>query len=240
MHHNLLFDLDQTLLDFHASEHLALKRIMERSHLEFTEDRYRFFKSTNQALWLDFEKGRISKNELFETRFRRLFEVCGCDTDALDLLKINSDFIDCMSQNGVLMDGALDFLQRITDEIPDVRIYIITNGVTRNAMGRIASTGLQKYIRKVFVSDTIGVSKPACEYFDAVLKDINEPDVRFLVIGDSLTSDMLGAKNAGLASCWFMPEGNTEEAVKAYEIDYAASSFDALFEIIREWAAAYS
>jgi FMN phosphatase YigB (HAD superfamily) len=63
-----------------------------------------------------------------------------------------------MSQNGVLMTGALEFLQKIIDNVPDTRIYIITNGVTRNAMGRIASTGLKNYISNVFVSDSIGVS----------------------------------------------------------------------------------
>ena len=66
MHHNFLFDLDQTLLDFHASEHIALKMIMERNHLVFKEEYYHFFKQVNKSLWLEFEKGNISKNELFE------------------------------------------------------------------------------------------------------------------------------------------------------------------------------
>ena len=236
MHFNLLFDLDQTLLDFHASEHTALKIIMEREHQVFTEERYNHFKQINKSLWLEFEKGSISKNELFETRFRRLFEECGCNTATMDLLKINSDFIDTMSQNGAVMKGALGFLQKIADNLTDASIYIITNGVTRNAMGRIASTGLQKYIRKVFISDAIGFSKPLPEYFEAVKNEINEPDESYLVIGDSLSSDMLGAKNAALASCWFMPEGNVEEAMKEYEINYTASSFDELYEIICEWA----
>lgn len=236
MHHNLLFDLDQTLLDFHASEHIALKMIMERNHLVFKEEYYHFFKQVNKSLWLEFEKGNISKNELFERRFKRLFEECGCDTDGINLLNINSDFIDCMSQNGVLMTGALEFLQKIIDNVPDTRIYIITNGVTRNAMGRIASTGLKNYISNVFVSDSIGVSKPARSYFDAVKNSISEPDESYLVIGDSLSSDMLGAKNSNLASCWFMPEGDIEEKMKEYEINYIASSFGELYEIIREWA----
>lgn len=236
MHHNLLFDLDQTLLDFHASEQISLKIIMEKNYQVFKEEYYNFFKQVNKALWLEFEKGSISKNELFETRFRRLFEVCGCNTDKKDLLKINSDFIDCMSQNGVLMAGALEFLQKVIDHVPDARIYIITNGVTRNAMGRIASTGLKDYISKVFVSDAIGVSKPARSYFDAVINDISDPAEGYLVIGDSLSSDMLGAKNAGLSSCWFMPEGNIEEAMKEYEIDYSASSFEELYEIIKKWS----
>lgn len=236
MHRNLLFDLDQTLLDFHTSEHIALKTIMEMNSQVFTEERYDSFKQINKKLWLEFEKGMISKAELFETRFKVLFEECGCNTDGMDLMKINSDFIDRMSQNGILMDGALDFLKKVVESVPDVRIYVITNGAAKNAKGRIASTGLNDYICDLFVSESMGVSKPSHEYFDIVKKAVNEPDKSCIVIGDSLTSDMLGAKNADLTSCWFMPEGDVKGAIKEYEIDYTASSFDELFNVLIKWS----
>ena len=54
MHHNLLFDLDQTLLDFHASERLGVKFVMEQKGLEFTEELYQSFKQINKSLWLEF------------------------------------------------------------------------------------------------------------------------------------------------------------------------------------------
>ncbi len=237
MHKNLLFDLDQTLLDFHASEHLALKTVMEQNHQKFTEERYASFKKNNKMLWLEFEKGVISKTDIFEKRFRLLFGECGCNADEMDLMKINSDFIDCMSRNGFLMEGAAGLLRKTAESIPDVRMYVITNGVTRNAMGRIASTGLDVYLSGVFISDTMGVSKPSREYFDIVKRTVNEPDSSFMVIGDSLSSDMLGAKNAGLASCWFMPDGDIENAVREYDINYTASSFDELYEVINKWSA---
>lgn len=236
MHHNLLFDLDQTLLDFHASEHLALRAVMEANGQRFTEKNYDYFKQINKKLWIEFEKENISKTELFETRFKLLFEACGCDTSGINLLKINDDFIDCMSHNGVLMDGVMDFLKKVIDNVADVKIYVITNGVSRNALGRIASTGLMDYISRVFVSESMGSAKPSREYFDIVTKTINEPNESFIVIGDSLTSDMLGAKNANLTSCWFMPNGNIEEAMKEYKIDYMASSFDELLDVLIKWA----
>lgn len=235
MHHNLLFDLDQTLLDFHASERLALRAVMEANGQSFTEKNYDYFKQINKKLWIEFEKENISKTELFETRFKLLFEACGCDTSGINLLKINDDFIDCMSHNGVLMDGVMDFLKKVIDNVADVKIYVITNGISRNALGRIASTGLMDYISRVFVSESMGSAKPSREYFDIVTETINEPNESFIVIGDSLTSDMLGAKNANLTSCWFMPNGNIEEAMKEYKIDYMASSFDELFDVLIKW-----
>lgn len=236
MYHNLLFDLDQTLLDFHASEHAALRFVMGQTGQAFTEERYAFFKQTNKNLWLEFEKGNITKPELFQTRFRILFASCGCDTGKMNLAAINDAFIDHMSQNGVLLDGALECLEKITGSIPDARCYIITNGAERNARGRIHSTGLDRFLSGVFVSETMGTAKPAPEFFEIVRQEIGEPDESYLVIGDSLTSDMLGAKNAGLASCWFMPEGDIPGAMAEYGIRYTASSFDALPEVIRKWA----
>jgi 2-haloacid dehalogenase/putative hydrolase of the HAD superfamily len=47
---------------------------------------------------------------------------------------------------------------------------------------------------------------------------------------------MAGAKNASLTSVWFMPEGEIEAAVRKYDIDYCAYTYDELFEILKKWA----
>ena len=123
-----------------------------------------------------------------------------------------------------------------TGQVVEALSYIVTNGVRRNAMGRINSTGLKDYICDVFVSESMGTVKPSREYFDIVKKTIGDPDETYIVIGDSLSSDMLGARNSGLTSCWFMPEGDTESAVREYAIDYTAFSFDELYDIIMKWS----
>ena len=236
MHHIFLFDLDMTLLDFHASEYIGLKTVVEAEGYEFNDELYGYFKAKNKELWLELEKGTVSRTELFETRFRLLYERCGADTSKIDLLKRNSEFISTMAENGVAMDGAEDLLKKIRDNIKDSKTYIITNGAQINAEGRIRSTGLDKLIDGLFVSETMGVNKPSKEYFDMVLDSINEPDSRYMVIGDSLTSDMLGAENASLTSCWFMPEGDIDKAMTEYDIDYKASSYDELYDILKSWA----
>ena len=264
MHNNFLFDLDQTLLDFHASEYIALGKVLQENGLSYSDDIYRLFKSYNKSLWLEFEKGSITRTELFTLRFNYIFEKCENrsenpdllrdSNDSIDLqkqrwmkndkgldpLKINSDFIRTMSENGVLLDGALEFAEKVKKEIANARIYIVTNGATINARGRIESTGLDKYIDGLFVSEDMGVYKPSKEYFDMVLEKIKEPKESCIVIGDSLSSDMLGAKNASMTSVWFMPEGEAPEDLKTemkeYDIDFTASSFDELFKILKAWA----
>ncbi|MBQ6595107.1 MAG: YjjG family noncanonical pyrimidine nucleotidase [Clostridia bacterium] len=238
MHRNFLFDLDQTLLDFHASERKALGIVLRSRGLAFPDEIYRAFRAYNKSLWLELEKGTISRTELFARRFQYIFARCGGDDSALDPLRINDEFIRTMSVNGVLMDGALEFVERLKAGIPNARIYIASNGVTVNAKGRIASTGLDRYIDGLFVSEEMGATKPDAAFFDICLERIGEPRETCVMIGDSLSSDMLGAKNASLASVWFMPSGNIEEAVRAYDIDWCASSYDELYDILRTWAAA--
>lgn len=238
MHCNFLFDLDQTLLNFHASEYVALKTVVNSNGYEFNDELYSYFKARNKELWLEYEKKIITRTELFETRFRLLFEKCGEETQKLELLKINDNFISEMSRNGVLLDGALELLQKLKTKIHDSRIYVITNGAEINAKGRIKSTGIDKYLDGIFVSETMGTAKPSPDFFDIVLNTVNEPKSSCIVIGDSLSSDMLGAKNAGLSSCWFMPEGDTEKAMQEYEIDFTASSFEDLYGVLKNWAAA--
>ena len=236
MHCNFLFDLDQTLLNFHASEYKALGIVLRENGLEFNDDIYKAFMAYNKTLWLELEKGTITRTELFTKRFNYVLELAGGDLSKLDALKINNDFINTMAVNGVLMDGALDFVKRLKAEINDCRIYIITNGATVNAKGRIESTGLNQFIDGLFVSEDMGVSKPAPEYFDIVLKKIDEPKETCIVIGDSLSSDMLGAKNAGLFSVWFMPTGDIEQALKEYDINFTVQNFDELLSVLKGWS----
>ena len=88
----------------------------------------------------------------------------------------------------------------------------------------------------LFVSEDMGVAKPSKAYFDICLRQIGEPKESCIVIGDSLSSDMLGAKNASLRSVWFMPAGDIAGAMGEYDIDFCASSFDELYEVLRRWA----
>lgn len=235
MHHNFLFDLVQTLLDFHASERKALEMVITSNGLKYTEECYEHFKAYNKSLWLELEKCIISRSELFTRRFKDILEFCEGDSSNIDPLKVNEEFIFTMSQNGVLLEGADTFLAKLKNSIKDARCYIISNGATINAEGRIRSTGLDKYFEKVYVSEWMGVAKPSKEFFDMVIEGVDEPKETCIVIGDSLTSDMLGAKNASIASVWFMPEDDIEMAKKTYDIDYSASSFDQLYEVLLEW-----
>ncbi len=238
MKKNFLFDLDQTLLNFHASERKALEIVLTANGIVYTDEVCRYFEELNKSLWLKLETQEITRQELFETRFNDVLSRYG-KKGKLNALKVNDEFINTMAKNGVLMVGALEFVKKIKTEIKDSRIYIVSNGATVNAEGRIKTTGLEKYIDKLFISEAMGVAKPAVEFFDIVFNQIKEPKESCIMIGDSLTSDMLGAKNAGLNSIWFMPQGTEQEIkneVKEYEIDFCARDYKELFQVLKKWS----
>ena len=126
----------------------------------------------------------ITRTELFTKRFRDVFSRCEGNSAGLDPLEINDEFIRTMSVNGVLMDGALDCVKSVKHEIPYARIYIASNGATVNAKGRIASTGLDRYIDGIFISEEMGATKPAAEFFGICLERIGEPGASCIMIGD--------------------------------------------------------
>ena len=108
--------------------------------------------------------------------------------------------------------------------------------MVRQLKGRMASTGLDKYIDYLFISEDMGVTKPDEAFFNVCFERIAEPKSSCIMIGDSLSSDMLGAKNASIDSVWFMPTGNIELSMIEYDINYVANSFDELYTILEQWS----
>ena len=84
----------------------------------------------------------------------------------------------------------------------------MTNGVASTQRKRLAATGLNNYVKEVFISEIIGAQKPQKAFFDHCIEHIGPCDLReILLIGDSLSADIRGANMAGIPSCWFNPKG---------------------------------
>ena len=100
------------------------------------------------------------------------------------------------------------------------QLYIATNGLVATQKRRLEKSPLRPLISDMFISEEIGFQKPRKEYFDAVLAAVGNPDPsRVILLGDSLTSDMAGGRNAGVATCWLAPE----DAVDTVGCDYRVS-----------------
>lgn len=224
----VLFDADNTLLDFFKDEHQALVRALEHFGVPVTDENIAIYSEINQGLWKQLEKGEITKSELKKVRFRLFFDKIGFVSDE-DPFTVNEYYLSLLSEGGNTLEGAVDTVKRLKQEGAD--LYIVTNGVAATQAKRLERSGLMPYISGVFVSEEIGYQKPRKEYFDFVLDKIPEKNMEsILLVGDSLTSDIRGAMNAEIPCCWLNLCGET--LTDEYKPDYIISDIREVISLI--------
>lgn len=219
----LLFDADGTLLDFQKSEEMALISTFEQYSIPLTNQVKELYEKINQSLWERFEKGEIDKHTVLYTRFVQLFHELGIQEDGEHF---EDDYQEALGRGAYLLDGALEIVQKLAMKY---ELYIVTNGVSKTQYSRLNETGLSKLVKDIFVSEDIGFQKPQIEYFDYVFTHI--PDFekeKAIIIGDSLSSDMLGGIQAGIDTCWYHPEQTT---VNSLEVTYEIKNLEELLTI---------
>lgn len=198
---HLLLDADGTLLDFDSAEREALQNTLDEFRIPFKNEYIRLYHDINDSWWKRYERGETDKAALSIGRFRDF--LAAVDAEDTDVQALAAAYMNYLSLGSQLIDGAAEVCTRLSLRC---RLYIITNGTAFIQRRRWSNVPQSALFSDVFISDEIGASKPSKEYFDYVLGAIGEVDKeRILVIGDSLTSDILGGVNAGLDTCWFNP-----------------------------------
>lgn len=202
----ILFDADNTLLDFTRSEHDALRDCLAARGLDpadpSTDEAIACYAAINDGWWKRLERGETTRAALAVGRFADFLAAWGLDCDPAALAK---DYMDTLATKSFLVDGALALCRRL---YPHCRLYLITNGTTYIQHGRWDPTPLAPLFSDVFISQDIGADKPSRAYFDYVTSHIPDFDpARTLVVGDSLSSDIRGGVNACLDTCWYNPHG---------------------------------
>lgn len=193
----ILMDIDNTLLDFDAGTRAALTEMLAAYSLELTAEREQLFHTFNNRLWKQYEQGEIPKSAIFEQRFGLFLGALGI---ACDALAENARYAGLLSQSAVLMPHCQEFLQALRGKY---RLIGVTNGVVTTQMPRLRKSGLDQALERVFISEAMGCKKPEKQFFDLVFEAIGPVDKsRCLILGDSLTSDMQGGRNAGIATCY--------------------------------------
>ena len=217
----ILFDVDDTILDFHTAERNAIRQSFEELGIPVDEAVLRRYSEINIACWRKLEKGEMTRDEVLVGRFEKLFEEMGVAFSA----RTAQDRYEALLESGhYFMPGAPELLETL---FPRYDLYLVSNGNIATQESRLKSAGIGPYFKDVFISERIGVNKPARAFFDACFAAI--PGFRredALIVGDSLSSDILGAINAGVASCWYNPAGlPAEDAIRP---DYEIRSLDEL------------
>ncbi len=215
----VLFDADNTLLDFDKDEHCALLKVMELYGVPVTEENIKTYVEINQGMWKALERGELTKPELKKTRFRNFFDAIGFESTA-DPFEVNEKYLSLLGEGGNTLEGAVELCRELKER--GFRLHIVTNGIEKTQKKRLTRSGLLPFFTEIFVSEAIGHQKPKKEYFDYVLSHIGEKDTgRIILVGDSLTSDIKGANEAGITCVWLNLKGQT--LPEEYRPDYVVN-----------------
>ena len=223
----LLFDADHTLFDFNKSEYCALKAALDFYSLPSTDDVIERYSVINVKYWKMLERGEIDKTSLRLARFEEFCSFYGFDVDLAPSLA--DLYMDNLAHEAHLFEGALEMVEQLSKKY---RLFIITNGVKSTQDGRFGISPITKYFEKIFISEVIGAEKPSKVFFDAVESGIDGYNrEKSIVIGDSLSSDIKGALNAGIDCIWYNP--TKKEAPEGWQITHIVESFDEVLEILK-------
>lgn len=222
----LLFDLDHTLLDFDAAEDVALTLLLKEEGVVEIQGFKDYYVPMNKSLWKDLEQKKITKQELVNTRFSRLFKHFGIDKDGIHLAERYQFYL---AQQGQIFSGAMELLDNLIER--GYELYAATNGITAIQTGRLAQSGLASYFNQVFISEQLKTQKPDALFYEKIGQQIaGFSKEKTLMIGDSLTADIQGGNNAGIDTIWYNSHHleNKTQVQPTYEVD----SYQALLEIL--------
>lgn len=224
----LFLDLDDTILDFHKAERIALSKTLRQFGLEPTDEVLSRYHVINIAHWQKLERKELTREQVLVGRFRVLFEEFGIDADAA---AVKNSYEHNLSIGHYFLPGAQEAVERLSRKY---RLFLASNGTDVVQHSRLTSADLYKYFEGIFISQEVGHDKPSPEYFDACFSRIPGFDVtKSMMVGDSLTSDILGGLRAGMHTCWINPAHapGRPDIVPEYQLE-ALSQLEAMLETL--------
>ena len=223
---SIFFDLDDTILDFHKAEAIALSKALSELDVDHSADTLKLYSRINDQQWKRLEKGLATRDEILLRRFEILFSELRIDASAE---KARDLYEDHLCEGHFFIDGVPEVLDEL---YPEYELYIISNGTGRVQESRMKSAGINKYFRNVFISEKIGANKPDAEFFKRCFSQIpGFEKKRAVIVGDSLSSDILGGVNAGIKTVWYNPRHLPEDGTAA--ADFTISHMSELPELLK-------
>ncbi len=198
---NVFIDLDDTLLDFRRAEREALSRTLTHFGYEPKDEILDRYNQINESFWRRLEKGELDRPTLKRERYRQLAAEYNLELTPEELnLRYESE----LSKGHYFLDGAEQLLHQLKND--GYRLYLATNGSANIQHRRIASAGIEPLLDGIFISQEVGSYKPDRMYFEACFERIADfKRSETVMVGDSLSSDIKGGKNAGISTVWYNP-----------------------------------
>ena len=225
----LLWDIDNTLLSFDLAERASMTKGFKIFDIDIKDKKdLDVYKDINDKHWKMLERGERTREEILTGRFEEFFDLYDIAYDDSLVNDFNLFYQEELGKQVFFNDYAEEVLQKLGK---DYKQYAVTNGSKVAQSGKLKNSGLDKVFDGVFISEDLGYDKPSLEYFDLVFENIGSKNKdEYILIGDSLTSDMLGSNNAGIRNIWYNPKDLDNKA--SVKIDYTINNLKEVIEIL--------
>lgn len=222
----LLWDLDDTLLDFSAAERAAIQKLFREFGLgPCSEEMLRRYSEINRTYWGRLERGELTKSALLVGRFREFFE--GEQIDSAIAEQFNEKYQLCLGDTIVYRDDSLDIVKSLRGR---VKQYIVSNGTVTAQSKKLRRSGFGALMDGIFLSEELGAEKPSQAFFEKVFAALAPIDkTQVMIVGDSLSSDIQGGRSAGVITCWYNPNGKTADGPAA---DHMISDLHEIYRLL--------
>ena len=214
----LLFDADETLLDFHKAMCEALSLSLARYGTACTDEMINTYDKINKDYWRRYEGGEISRAHMQMGRFEDFLATIGIDCPPREF---DRAYLDNLSACPFLLEGAEPLCEELSEHY---RMAIVTNGISSMQRKRVEASKIAKYFENVLISGDTEYKKPEKGFFDYVFSFYGDvPREKVLIIGDTLAADIKGGNNAGIDTCWLNRAGEPQNP--SIHADYEVHSF---------------
>ncbi len=199
----LLWDMDETLLNFAAAERAAINALFQEFGFgECSDAMLERYSKINRSYWERLERKELTKPEILVGRFRDFFEAEGLDSTVA--AEFNEKYQLSLGDTIVFRDDSYNIVKSLRGK---VKQYVVSNGTIAAQTKKLRLSGFGELMDGVFLSEDLGVEKPDILFFKKVFEKIHPEDKsQVMIVGDSLTSDIQGGNNAGIITCWYNPE----------------------------------
>lgn len=222
----LLFDADDTLFDFPKASSRAFEKMCRTHDIPCTPEVYGLYHQINLELWAAFDRGEVTKDFVTLERYVRFLRALELDRDPA---ACNRDYLSALGEGVYPLPHAEAVCRELRAR--GHRMYIITNAVASVQRSRLRGSVFAGLFEAAFISEEAGAAKPSKAYFDYVRRRLpGMTDENALVVGDSLSTDIQGANNAGLPCCWVNPAKKPRR--EGLRIDYEIADLRELLEIV--------
>ena len=213
----LLWDIDGTLLDFHAAERAAFETLFAKYELgPLTDEMMERYIAINIRYWQALERNELTKPQVLIGRFIEFFTTEGLDVSKAEAY--NDDYQLALGDTVVFCDDAYERMKALKESGRYV-LAAVTNGTKAAQEKKLRTSGLGEFFDHVFISEDIGIEKPNVALYEKIFHTMGVEDrSEVLAIGDSLTSDIRGGNNAGVDTCWYNPKH--QELTGDYRVTY--------------------